>query len=148
MSKKVRDLTAADVIIAEETLLNFQEAVILAMNEKNITQSELADQLGISRGRMSQILSSDANPTLKLVGRITAALDLVPRYDRKIATERPLMKFLPELDISKLVINNEVLANDRFHSGSWAVSSIRVPGQQWHNNDNQSTRANRKRLAA
>lgn len=84
MAKNLRDLTPAEVIIAEDAMMEFQFAVIDAMREKNISQVELAEKLGISRARVSQMLSSEANPTLKVVARTLAALDLETRYCRKI----------------------------------------------------------------
>lgn len=64
------------IIEAEENLLiDFQLLIQDLMNKKNVTQSELAEKARISKARLSQILSSEANPTLKTFARLLFALD-------------------------------------------------------------------------
>ncbi len=73
-----------DFISAEENaLMDFQFALIDAMNEQGMTKAELAETLGVTRARVSQLLSSEANPTIKLVGRALAAVGLKAEYGRK-----------------------------------------------------------------
>lgn len=80
MTKTARPLTKEEVIAAEDALMDFQFAVIDAMNAKGISNSQFAELLGVSRARVSQMLSSDANPTIKLVGRALAVLGLETKY--------------------------------------------------------------------
>jgi transcriptional regulator with XRE-family HTH domain len=63
------------VIEAEEHLLiDFQFAIQEMMSEKDISRSELADKARISKARLSQILSNEANPTVKSMARLFYAL--------------------------------------------------------------------------
>lgn len=80
MAKEKRELTLAEIEAEEAALTDFQFAIIDAMNEGGISQAELAKRLGVSRARITQLLSSEANPTLKLVGRALAALSLRSEY--------------------------------------------------------------------
>lgn len=93
MVKEVKKLTPAEVIASEDALMDFQFAVIDALNAKGITQVEFAEMLGVSRARVSQMLSSDANPTLRLVGRALHALGLKTCYlsSDAAATEEVLL---------------------------------------------------------
>lgn len=58
----------------EDTLFEFQYLLFDLLREKDISKAELANRLGISRARMSQLFSSGANPTLKTASRCLAAL--------------------------------------------------------------------------
>lgn len=54
------------VVEAEENLLiDYQFLLQERMSQKRISQSALADRAGISKARLSQILSDGANPTVK-----------------------------------------------------------------------------------
>lgn len=80
MARGKPELTLAEIEAEENALTDFQFAIIDAMNESGISKSELAKRMGVSRARITQLLSSDANPTLKLVGRALAALNLRSEY--------------------------------------------------------------------
>lgn len=47
-----------------------------AMRERGVSQLELAQRLGISQARMSQLLSSRSNPTIKTLEKVCKALGL------------------------------------------------------------------------
>ncbi|NKJ95519.1 helix-turn-helix domain-containing protein [Rhizobium leguminosarum bv. viciae] len=121
MANKVRELSPLEVIIAEDALMDFQFAVINAMREKNISKTELAEQLGISKARISQMLSSDANPTLKVVGRIIAALDLKAQYVGKQA--------------AGVAIKEKTF--------DWPLSIFNSSGMAWHNDNKKERRVAR-----
>lgn len=80
MAREKRELTLAEIEAEERALTDFQFAIIDAMNERGISQAELAKMLGVSRARVSQLLSPEANPTLKLVGRALKALSMRADY--------------------------------------------------------------------
>jgi transcriptional regulator with XRE-family HTH domain len=64
------------VIEAEENLLiDFHFLLQEVMNEKGMTRSELAERAGLSKARLTQILGSEANPTIKSMARLFHALD-------------------------------------------------------------------------
>ncbi|MER9369708.1 helix-turn-helix domain-containing protein [Mesorhizobium sp. M0518] len=91
---KKESKTAMDFIgVEENALMDFQFALLDAMKEKGISQVELAERLGVTRARVSQLLSSEANPTIKLVGRALSILDLKADYCpvRKPEMKRPVM---------------------------------------------------------
>ncbi|WP_292075756.1 helix-turn-helix transcriptional regulator [Mesorhizobium sp.] len=73
-------MTLNEIQAEERALTDFQFAIIDAMNERGVSQSDLANMLGVSRARVSQLLSPEANPTLKLVGRALKALDMRAEY--------------------------------------------------------------------
>ena len=74
------------MIEAEETLLiDFQIAIQEIMAEKRITRSELAELAGLSKARLTQILSNEANPTVKSMARLFCAL-----RERACVSHRPL----------------------------------------------------------
>jgi len=52
------------------------DMITSAMNKKGMVHQDLADALGVSAQRVSQILSGRFNITVKTLGRIATALDL------------------------------------------------------------------------
>jgi transcriptional regulator with XRE-family HTH domain len=63
------------VIEAEENLLiDYQFLIHELMTEKNVTRAALASRAGISKARLSQLLSPEANPTVKTMARLLHAL--------------------------------------------------------------------------
>jgi len=64
------------IVEAEENLLiDFQFLVQDLINAKKISRSELAKKAGLTKGRISQILSAEANPTVRTFGRLFQALN-------------------------------------------------------------------------
>ncbi|WP_337267872.1 helix-turn-helix domain-containing protein [Oryzifoliimicrobium ureilyticus] len=142
MAARTRDVSPEQVIIAENALIDFQFAVIKALNENKISQKELAETLGITRARMSQILSSDANPTVKLMGRIVSALGLEARYMKKSeATPQvaSVMSALADFEIPETINNSAAV-----HAGSWFVSGWQTGQREWHNDNRKETKDRRR----
>lgn len=69
-----------DLLLAEESLiLDAQMTVQRILNEKGITQAELARRLGVGESYISQMLSDSArNLTLRTVARVMTALGETP----------------------------------------------------------------------
>ena len=67
--------------------IRFALALTFARQERNMTQQELADLLGVSKAYVVRLESGDANPSIAKAGRIFAALWLTP-----IETPFPLLK--------------------------------------------------------
>ncbi len=66
----------AGLIAAEENLvIDVQFLIQGIMNEKGITRAELAQRMGISKARLTQIMRPEANPTFRTVARLIYALD-------------------------------------------------------------------------
>lgn len=81
MAKKNHvELSREQIHAEEDALIDFQFALIDAMNERGMTKAELAKVLGVSRARVSQMFSSSANPTLKLAARALFAVGMKHQY--------------------------------------------------------------------
>jgi transcriptional regulator with XRE-family HTH domain len=57
------------------------------MTENNLTQTQLAEQLGVSKGYISQILKGKFNHTLKKLIEISLAIGKVPSIEFKSSKE-------------------------------------------------------------
>ena len=58
--------------------VGFAIALTFARQERNMTQQQLADLLGVSKAYVVRLESGEANPTIGKAGRIFAALWLTP----------------------------------------------------------------------
>lgn len=58
----------------ENLLLDAQFFIEQVMRSKQIDRTRLAAAMGVSKARLSQLLGPDANPTVKSLGRVFAAL--------------------------------------------------------------------------
>lgn len=87
MAKDLRELTREQVYAEEDALIDFQFALIDAMRERGMSKAELAEVLGVSRARVSQLFAPDANPTLKLAARALLAVGLKNEYCQRAKAE-------------------------------------------------------------
>ena len=62
----------------EAAKVRFALALTFARQERNLTQQQLADLLGVSKAYVIRLESGEANPTIAKAGRIFAALWLTP----------------------------------------------------------------------
>ncbi|OWO82458.1 hypothetical protein B5C26_08690 [Photorhabdus luminescens] len=62
----------------EELVFNVTEDVLLAMEDKSIKKSELADKLGKTKSYVSQVLSGSRNMTLRTLSDICFVLGAKP----------------------------------------------------------------------
>ena len=72
------------IIEAEENLLiDYQFLLQELMKQKSVTPTQLAEMAGLSKSRISQIISPDANPTVKTFARLFHVLGerVVPELD-------------------------------------------------------------------
>ena len=60
----------------EGAVLDFTEALYIAMEEQGITRAELARRLGTSQAYITRVLSGHANFTLKTMAKLALALGL------------------------------------------------------------------------
>jgi transcriptional regulator with XRE-family HTH domain len=89
------DQDTIDFVEAEEDLLiDFQFLVQDVLNSKGISKTELAKRSGLSKARLSQILSAEANPSVKTFARLFNALGV--RVEPKIARQRTEPSFVPQ----------------------------------------------------
>ena len=74
MTKMETSFDPGKVEAAENLLIDFQFLLQERMAHKGLSQSDLADLAGISKARLSQILSDDANPTVETIAELFYAL--------------------------------------------------------------------------
>lgn len=98
MAKDLKELNRHQINAEEDALIDFQFAMIDAMRETGMTKAELAEILGVSRARVSQLFSAGANPTLKLAARALHAVGLKNTYGEHRAA--PETKSLSEDEVS------------------------------------------------
>ena len=73
---KVKSVRNEKNIEVEYLLLTAQDLILSAMNEQEISKSELARRLGVSPANVTQLLSGDRNLTLKTLADIAYVLGL------------------------------------------------------------------------
>lgn len=68
-------------LVAQELLITgVTEAIWAAMEQSGLKKSELAKQIGVTKGYISQVLSGSRNMTLRTLSDICFALDRHPRF--------------------------------------------------------------------
>lgn len=115
------------IAIEEDAVLEFQFSLIDAMNEAGMTKADLAKALGVSRSRVSQMLVSEANPTLKVIARAMALLGRTIDY---AAAEAPEKK--------------ERRSSGRSDNAGF-VSVLRLADSDWAVQQNKTNTANENR---
>ena len=75
MSDIVIDYEKEHYPIAEPTRAELME---LALEEKHMTQKELAEKVGVSPSRISEYLAGKSEPTLRIAGKICQILGISP----------------------------------------------------------------------
>lgn len=70
------ELTERPDFILEGLLLEVTERIWQVMQEQDVSRSELADRLGVSRQYISNFLNTPSNTTLKTIVEMAQALDL------------------------------------------------------------------------
>jgi transcriptional regulator with XRE-family HTH domain len=72
---------------AEKLSLAVTEELARVMREKGITKKELAERLGVSKARVSNILNGSPNLTLRTLATLSTALESEVRFE--IRSSRP-----------------------------------------------------------
>ncbi len=70
----VSDETARLAYKHESAVSAFTNGIALRMREEDVSQSELARRLGVSRARVSQLLQHRSSPTVRTMVEVAAAL--------------------------------------------------------------------------
>lgn len=73
-NKELTDLEIELIGAEEDFVADFQFMLHRVMVESGVSRSELADRLGVSKARVTQVLKSEANPTLRTAARFFHAL--------------------------------------------------------------------------
>jgi transcriptional regulator with XRE-family HTH domain len=74
MGDLVSDETSQAEYQHELAISAFTNAVARVMDEKGVSQSELAPRLGVSRARVSQLMQHKSSPTLPTMVEVATAL--------------------------------------------------------------------------
>lgn len=75
-----QDKEMARMVNQEMLILGIAEDICAFLNQHGITQSQLADRLGKSKGFVSQLLSGESNLTLRTLADLCWALDVKPEF--------------------------------------------------------------------
>jgi transcriptional regulator with XRE-family HTH domain len=68
----------------ERTQLPLAEALLPLLEEKGISQRQLARGIGISQSHLSRVISGETKVSTQLAGEITVELDLPKSYFREV----------------------------------------------------------------
>ena len=88
MSGKGENSNRARTLARGSYLFRITEDILIAMEDLGITKSELANKLGISRPRISQLLRGSSNMTIGTLSDIAYELGLNPDKTFKEYSER------------------------------------------------------------
>ncbi len=80
MSKQ-KNIKKSDAFVEQLALAEVALALAAALDESGLSQKELAQRMGISEARISQILCADHNLTVKTFARLAAALDRQLKFE-------------------------------------------------------------------
>jgi transcriptional regulator with XRE-family HTH domain len=140
MSAVAKDIDY-DLLLAEETLiLDVQMTVQRVLNEKGMTQAELARRLGVGESYVSQMLSDSArNLTLRTVARVMTALGETPHLTIQRWVEQVAERAQPyqcDADFGpwgEIMILDTVTDQLRLGSAArdWAANENHVARPEW-----------------
>ena len=68
----------SDIVIAYENKPTVAELIGLSIEEKGITQKQLASELGVSPSRVNDYISGRSEPTLKIARLLCRVLNISP----------------------------------------------------------------------
>lgn len=98
--RKVVEFDPGQVEAEENFLIDVQFLIQDLMHKHGISQSELASRSGLSKARISQLMSSEANPTLKSIVGVFAALGekpVISSVKRDANDTAPKLEATPEV---------------------------------------------------
>ncbi|GEM_PF-1009922 len=85
------------IYASEELTFNVTEDILIQMEDKGVSKSELAEKLGKTKSHISQLLSGSRNMTLRTLADICFALDVKPTVcfedeSRASIESKPILK--------------------------------------------------------
>ncbi len=78
LEQDAREYERDPEFIAEGLSIRVIEQALKCLEEKGMSQSELADRMGVSRAYISRILNAPPNITLLTIARLAVALEVTP----------------------------------------------------------------------
>ena len=90
-----RDPEMRRLLAQEQLMLEVSESILEEMERLDVTQAELAERLGKTRGFVSQLLSGERNMTLRTLADLCWGVGVVPSLDLTTATAESLSLSVP-----------------------------------------------------
>jgi transcriptional regulator with XRE-family HTH domain len=78
LDKYTKEYADDPEFIAEGLAIKITEKMLELLERRDLNQSWLADKMGVSRARISNILNAQPNMTLLTIAKIAVALDVKP----------------------------------------------------------------------
>jgi len=94
MVRNADEWTIEDIDASIDALLDIQFAIIDIMEEKSLSKKDLAVRLGVTPARISQMLASGANPSIRQIGRVFHALGVERPFKYLVRREQEIEKRL------------------------------------------------------
>lgn len=79
LAERIKKYEKDPDFVAEGLAIAIIENALYAMQLKGITQSQLADTMGIPKSQVSRIFNAPPNLTLRSIARIALALEVTPQ---------------------------------------------------------------------
>lgn len=83
MKRIMRRWDDVERYISEDYVIAFQEMVRTALKEKEMSHSDLAELLGVSRSRVSQLFMDGTNPSIRYVGLVLFRLGYTMAFTKQ-----------------------------------------------------------------
>ncbi len=83
MTRIMKRWDAVERYVSEDYVIAFQETLRKALKEKGMSHADLADLLGVSRGRVSQLFMEGVNPSIRYVGLVLFRLGYTLEFKKQ-----------------------------------------------------------------
>lgn len=77
------------ILAEEEFASDIQVSLFTALEASALTRAELAERMGVTKARVSQMLSAGSNLTVRSVARFASALEMMPIFYIAEPSSRP-----------------------------------------------------------
>jgi transcriptional regulator with XRE-family HTH domain len=101
LEQYAQELNYDPEFIAERLSIKIVEEMLQLLEDRGLTQSWLAEKMGVSRAHISKILNAAPNMTLLTIAKIAVALGTTPDMSLNAKSEK-LNKLPPSIDFSWL----------------------------------------------
>jgi len=129
---------------AFEYALDISYEVYKAMQEQGITQKKLADTMGITPGRLSQLLNMQSNLTLKTIARFEMALGITLINVSKPTKINLTVHDRTTLSYSDIWVSNSEVSSLRKTSAGVRIITLGTDDKLDGSSNNMSVRAEEK----
>jgi predicted XRE-type DNA-binding protein len=95
LEQYAQGLASDPEFIAEGLSIKIVEEMLKLLEDKGLSQSWLAEKMGVSRAHISKILNAAPNMTLLTIAKIAVALETTPDVSLNAKSEKPQCSVLP-----------------------------------------------------